>query len=140
MSDDQVGLRAKGVEHTGQLDGDVSGSNDDDSLGLSVDVKEAIRVDTVFGTGDLIVGGDCGSPSDGNGDLLRFDFVGRAVVRLNLEGVGIEEGSVALVVVDLVVDQVLLAELESARVLALDTPKVLTRYRSTSRYTYLACA
>jgi hypothetical protein len=140
VPDDQVGLRAEGVEHTSQLDGDISGSNDDDSLGLTVDVKEAIRVDTVFGTGDLIVGGDCGSPSDGNGDLLRFDFVGRAVVRLNLEGVGIEEGSVALVVVDLVVDQVLLAELESARVLALDTPKVLTRYRSTSRYTYLACA
>lgn len=140
MPDDQVSLRAEGVEHTGQLDGNVSGSNDDDSLGLSVDVKEAIRVDTVFGTGDLIVGGDCGSPSDGNGDLLGLDFVGRAVVRFDLEGVGIEERSVALVVVDLVVDQVLLAELNSARILANNTPIALTRYRSTSRCTCLACA
>lgn len=114
MPDDKVCLRAEGVEHTGKLDGNVSGSNDDDSLWLSVDVKEAIRVDAVLGTRNLVVGGNSGSTTDGNGDLLCFDFVGRAVVRLDLEGVGIEERGVSLVVVDLVVDQVLLAELKSA--------------------------
>lgn len=38
----------------------------------------------MFSTGDLVVGGDGGSAADGNGDLLGLDFVGRAVVRLDL--------------------------------------------------------
>ena len=42
VADEEVGLRAEGVEHAGHFDGDVAGANDGDLLGLRLEVKEAV--------------------------------------------------------------------------------------------------
>jgi hypothetical protein len=47
VTDHQVGLRAKRMEDTGQLDSDVSGTDNGNSLRLLFDVEETVRVDTV---------------------------------------------------------------------------------------------
>jgi len=109
VSDQQVRLCAERVEHAGKLDRDVSGSDDGDSLRLLLDVEEAVRVDSVRGTRDLVIGGDGRSSTDSDSNLLRLDRVGLAVEGLDGKGVRVDERSVTLVVVDFVVDKVLLA-------------------------------
>jgi hypothetical protein len=47
VTDHQVRLRAKRMEDTGQLDSDISGTNNGNSLRLLFDVEETVRVDTV---------------------------------------------------------------------------------------------
>ena len=109
VSDQQVRLCAERVEHAGKLDRDVSGSDNGDSLRLLLDVEEAVRVDSVRGTRDLVIGGDGRSSTDSDSNLLRLDRVALAVEGLDGKGVRVDERSVTLVVVDLVVDKVLLA-------------------------------
>ncbi len=110
VPDEEVRLCAERVEHARELDGNVSGANDGDALGLLLDVEEAVRVDAVGRAGDLVIGRNGRPAADGNDNLLGLDRVRRAVSLFNLDLVLVDEGGVALVIVDLVVDQVLLAE------------------------------
>lgn len=105
-------LRAEGVEHPSELNSDISGSNDDDSLGLLLNVKEPVRVDTVLCAGNVVIGRDGRSTADGDVEHLGFDSVRLAPVpRSDFDLVGRDELGPAFVVVDFVVDEVLLANL-----------------------------
>jgi len=109
VTDQQVGLRAERVEHPGELDGDVPCSDDCDAFRLFLNVEETVRVDSVGCTWNVVVGRNGRSTTYGDGDLLRLDLVRLAVERLDRERVGVDKRCVALVVVDLIVDQVFLA-------------------------------
>lgn len=108
VTDHQVGLCAQRVENTGQLDRDVTGTDNSNPLGLLLDVKEAVRVDTVGCPGNLLVRGDSGSPSNSDNKLFGSDGVFGTVGPFDLNLVLVEERSVSFMVIDLVVHQVLL--------------------------------
>ena len=103
-------LGAQRVKHPRELDRDVSRTDNNHRLGLLFDVKEAVRVDTERSTGNLVVGRDGGPATDGDVEDLGFDLVGLGTVPAgDFDLVGREELGPALVVIDLVVDEVLLA-------------------------------
>lgn len=109
MPNDQVRLRPQCVKDTRQLNGNVPRPHHDDRLGLFLDIKESIRVDTVLCARDVIVGRNSGPATDGDIEDFGFDLVGLGTIPAgDLDFVGREELGPALVVVDLVVDEVLL--------------------------------
>ena len=99
MSDNQMRLCTKSVEHTSELDGDVSSTNDDDLLWLFLNIKEPIRVDTVRSSWDLIIGRNGRSTTDSYCDLLGLDLVFRSVVLRDFEGVRVDEFGPSFMVV-----------------------------------------
>jgi hypothetical protein len=112
VTDHQVGLRAKRMEDTGQLDSDISGTDNGNPLRLLFDVEETVRVDTVRGSGDILILGDSRSTTDSNNEFLGSNSVLRAVWSLDLDLILVEERGISFVVGYIVLDQVLLAKRE----------------------------
>jgi len=54
-TNEEMGLGSEGVEDTGEFDGDITGTHDDDSLRLVFEVEEAIRGDTKASSGNFLV-------------------------------------------------------------------------------------
>lgn len=75
MTDHQVGLRAQRMEDTGQLHSNIASSDNRDPLRLLFDVEETVRIDTVRGSGNVLVLGDSWSASDSDNEFLRSDRV-----------------------------------------------------------------
>jgi len=101
VADEEVGLGAEGVEHAGQLDGDVAGADDGDFLGLALEVEEAVAGDAQLAAGDVrrFVGVSAG----GEQDVLGFDRRLGAVVQHHLGFVLRQQVRPAVYVLDLVV-------------------------------------
>jgi hypothetical protein len=97
------------VEHTGELDRDISSSDDSDPLGLFLNLEETVRVDSVRSSWDFLVGRYRWSPTDSDDDLLCLDGVGGLVISSDLDLVLVDEGGPTLVIGNAVIDQVLLA-------------------------------
>lgn len=108
VTDEEVGFGAEGVEHAGELDGDVAGADEGDLLGLDVDVEEAVRVGAELGAGDFR--GDGGVAADGDEDLLGLDGGLGAVVEGDLGLVLAGQAGPAVEVLDLVVVEVALVD------------------------------
>lgn len=89
------------------LDRDVTRSDDGDPLGLRLELKEAVRRDTVLGTLNV---GERGRSSDGDEDVLCVERVRPSVGRLDLKFGGALEGRVPLVLVDVVLLEVALVD------------------------------
>jgi hypothetical protein len=109
-----MGIRTEGIEYTSEFNRDISSTNHNDPLGLFFNVKESIRVDTIRSTGDIIVGRDSGSTTDGNHDLLGFDLVFRSVLLGDFNSMGIDEFSPAIMVIYILLVQVGLADSQLA--------------------------
>lgn len=106
MPNNQVRLRSQRVEHSSQLHTDVPSTDHGHSLGLGLDIKEPIRIDTVRSSRDLVIAWDSGSSANGYTDLLGFDLVFAPICLLDLDGVGVDKGGPAFVVVDVLLLQV----------------------------------
>ena len=110
VTDHQVSLGPERMEHAGQLDGNVPGTDDGDPFGLFLDLKEPVRVDPVGRTRNVIVRGDRGTSTDGDDDLFGLDGVRRPVILGNLDLILGDERRPSLVIGYLVVDEVLFAK------------------------------
>lgn len=108
VADEEVGLDAEGVEHAGELDGDVAGADEGDLLGQGGDVEEAVAVDAVLGAGDAREAG--GAAADGDDDAVRAHGGLGAVVLGDLDLVPGQQLRAAVDVLDLVVGQVALVD------------------------------
>jgi hypothetical protein len=64
--DEEMGLGPKGVEDTGEFDGDVPSTDNDYSFRLVFEGEETIRGDTEASSGDLFLGRDDGVTADSN--------------------------------------------------------------------------
>lgn len=104
-----MSLRSERVEDSSEFNSNVSRTDDGDTFGLFFNIKESIRVDTVRSTWNLLIAWNGRSPSDGNGDLFSFDLVLFPIETFDLEGILVNERSVSFMVIDLVIDEVLLA-------------------------------
>lgn len=104
VADEEMSLRAEGVEHAGEFDGDVTGSNNGDLLRLLIDVEETVGVDTQLGTRDR--GRDARVSTHGDEDLLGVDEDLGSVVESHLSLVLGQELTPAVEVLDLVVGEV----------------------------------
>jgi len=108
-----MSFRSERVEHSGQLDSNVPGTDHKYLLGLVFNVEESIRVDTVLCARNLVVRRHCWSAADCNGEFFGFDFILLAMEGRNFDSVSIQERSKAFVVVYLVVDEVFLTALSA---------------------------
>jgi len=107
MANEQVGLCAEVVEHASHLNGNVTGADDGDLLGLLLEVEEAITVDTELFTLNTDL---AGTTANGNEDLLCAHLLLLTVLAHDLDDVlGDERGS-SIEVLDLVVLEVLLVD------------------------------
>ena len=110
MPDDKMGICTKSIENTSEFNSDISSTNNNDSLGLFFNIKESIRVDTVRSTGDIIIGGNGRSTTDGNHDLLRFHLVLCSILLGDFDSVGIDKFGPSIMIVYVLLVQVALAD------------------------------
>ena len=99
-TDEEVGLGSEGVEDTGELDGNVTGSYHNDPLGLVFEFKETIRVDTEACSGDFLIRGDYWMAADGDTDVIGLDSVGPLTGFRDLDLRRGKDGSVTVQEVD----------------------------------------
>lgn len=113
MPNQNMRLTPQRMKHPRQLHRDIPRPHHRHPLWLLLDLKEPVRVDPVRSTGDVVLRRDGRASADGDDDFFGGDGVGGAVVFGDFDFVFGDEGAPALVVVDLVVDEVLLATIES---------------------------
>ena len=99
-ADEEVGLGSEGVEDAGEFDGDVTSTDDDDSLRLFFELEEAIRGDAEAGSGNLLVRGDGGVTADGDANVVGIDGIGFLTRLRDLDLIGGKDGSVTVEEVD----------------------------------------
>lgn len=109
MPNDQMRLRTQSIENTRELNSDIPRPNNDDSLGLLFDIKEPVRVYTVFSTGDGVGSRNGRSAAYGDGEDFGFYSVFLTVSSGYLDFVRRDETGPAFVVIDFVIDEILLA-------------------------------
>jgi len=95
-TDEKMGLGSEGVEDTGEFDGDITGTDDDDSFRLVFEVEETIRGNTEAGPGDFLLGGDGRVTADGDANVVGFDGVGFLTWLRDLDLGGRQNGSVTV--------------------------------------------
>jgi len=80
-TDEEMSLGSEGVEDTSQFDGDVTGTDDDDSFRLVFEFEETIGGDTETSSGNFLVRGGSRVTTDGDANLVGLDGV-RLLTRL----------------------------------------------------------
>lgn len=99
-TDEEVGLRSEGVEDTGEFDGDITGTDDDDSFRLVLEVEETIRGNTKVGSRNLFFRGDGRVPSNSDANMVGLDGVGFLTRLGDPDLSGGEDGSMTVEEVD----------------------------------------
>lgn len=75
-TDEEMGLGPEGVEDTGEFDGDVASTNDNDPFGLFFEGEEPIRGDTKVSSGNLLFRGGGRVTTDSDANVVGLDGVG----------------------------------------------------------------
>jgi len=75
-TNEEMGLGSEGVEDTGEFDGDITGTHDDDSFRLVFEVEETVRGNAKASSGNFLVRGDGRVTADGDANVVGPDGVG----------------------------------------------------------------
>jgi hypothetical protein len=100
-ADEEMGLGSEGVEDTGEFDGDVASTGDDDTFRLVLELEETVGGDTEAGAGNIFVRGDGGATTDGDTNVFSVEDVGLHLIGVgDLDLGGGKDGSVTVEKVD----------------------------------------
>lgn len=106
MTDDKMSFCAEGIEHAGELDGNVASSDNGDLFGLLLNIKKAVTVDTQLGAGNI--GRDSRLSTNGNKDILGVDDDLGAIIFGDFNLVLVQNSAPSVLVFDVVVGEVAL--------------------------------
>jgi len=109
-TDEEIGLGSEGVEDTGELYGDVTSADDDDSFRLVFELEEAIGGNTETSSGDFLVRGNGRMATDGDANVICRDGVGFLAGLRDLELGRGKDGSVTVEEVDTLLAPVALVD------------------------------
>ena len=99
-TNEEMGLCSEGVENTGQFNGDIAGTDDDDPFWLVFEVEETIGGDAEASSGDFLFRGDGRVTANGNANVVGFDGVGLFTRLRDPDLSGREDGSMTIEEVD----------------------------------------
>ena len=99
-TDEEMGLAPEGIEDTGEFDGDVTSTDDDDPFWLVFEGEETIGGNAEVSSRDFLLRGGGRMATDGDTNVVRLDGVGFLARLSDLDLGGGQDGSVTVEEVD----------------------------------------